>query len=114
MKDYSRNSLSKNLTCKTNQLKLIHNLNQFIIMKPILFVLSAVLVLASSAFEKQLTQYVNPFLGTAPLHDSIDVGYNPPKHWRVWTGLTYPAASLPNAMIQLSPITEWNSGAGYE
>lgn len=64
--------------------------------------------------QKQLTQYVNTFLGTAPLQDSIDCGYNPPEGWRVWAGLTYPGASLPNAMVQLSPITEWRSGAGYE
>ena len=63
---------------------------------------------------EKLTQYVNTFLGTAPLQDSIDCGYNPPKDWRVWAGLTYPGASLPNAMVQLSPITEWHSGAGYE
>ncbi|MCG6190093.1 GH92 family glycosyl hydrolase [Maribellus maritimus] len=85
-------------------------------MKPILFILSTIVVLAScnSLSEKQLTKYVNPFLGTAPLTDSVDVGYNPPKDWRVWAGLTYPGASLPNAMVQLSPITEWHSGAGYE
>lgn len=73
------------------------------------------LVFAScSQSKKRLTQYVNPFLGTAPLQDSIEIGYNPPKDWRVWAGLTYPGASLPNAMVQLSPITEWHSGAGYE
>ncbi|WP_319229279.1 GH92 family glycosyl hydrolase [Draconibacterium orientale] len=63
---------------------------------------------------EKLTHYVNTFLGTAPLQDSIDCGYNPPEDWRVWAGLTYPGASLPNAMVQLSPITEWHSGAGYE
>src|SRR5690606_21249836 len=42
------------------------------------------------------------------------VGYTPPENWRVWAGLTYPGSSLPNAMVQLSPITEWRSGAGYE
>ena len=69
---------------------------------------------ACSQTGKKLTQFVNPFLGTAPLQDSIDCGYNPPRDWRVWAGLTYPGASLPNAMVQLSPITEWHSGAGYE
>ena len=69
---------------------------------------------ACSQTGKKLTQFVNPFLGTAPLQDSIDCGYNPPRDWRVWAGLTYPGASLPNAMVQLSPITEWRSGAGYE
>ncbi len=76
----------------------------------------AILLIFLSCIEspKQLTDYVNPFLGTAPLLDSADIGYKPPKDWRVWAGLTYPGASLPNAMVQLSPITEWRSGAGYE
>jgi len=62
--------------------------------------------------QKPLTDYVNPFLGTAPLTDPADIGFTPP--WRVWAGLTFPGASLPNAMVQLSPITKFGSGAGYE
>lgn len=58
--------------------------------------------------------YVNPFLGTAPLTDPQFIGYTPPEDWRVWAGLTYPGSSLPNAMVQVSPITEFGSGAGYE
>ncbi len=64
--------------------------------------------------QKRLTEYANPLMGTAPLLDSVDIGYTPPKGWRVWSGLTYPGACLPNAMVQLSPITEFGSGAGYE
>lgn len=60
------------------------------------------------------TDYVNTFIGTAPLTDPAIIGYTPPKDWRVWAGLTYPGASLPNAMVQLSPITEFGTGAGYE
>ncbi|WP_321290111.1 GH92 family glycosyl hydrolase [uncultured Sunxiuqinia sp.] len=71
-------------------------------------------LMSCSQSKKTVTQYVNPFVGTAPLQDSVDVGYTPPKDWRVWAGLTYPGSSLPNAMVQLSPITEWRSGAGYE
>ena len=66
----------------------------------------------SLAAEKPLTSYVNPFLGTAPLTNVADIGFVPP--WRVWAGLTFPGASLPNSMVQLSPITEFGSGAGYE
>lgn len=62
--------------------------------------------------EKPLTAYVNPFLGTAALTNVADIGFVPP--WRVWAGLTFPGASLPNAMVQLSPITQFGSGAGYE
>ena len=62
--------------------------------------------------EKGPTDYVNPFLGTAPLTNPADIGFNPP--WRVWAGLVFPGASVPNAMVQLSPITKFGSGAGYE
>src|SRR5580700_5965933 len=62
--------------------------------------------------QKQLVDYVNPFLGTAPLTNSADIGFTPP--WRVWAGLVFPGASVPNAMVQLSPITKFGSGAGYE
>lgn len=60
------------------------------------------------------TRYVNPFIGTAPLTDPKIIGYTPPKDWRVWAGLVYPGSTLPNAMVQLSPVTEYGSGAGYE
>ena len=70
--------------------------------------------------EKEITYvdnpvaYVNPFHGTAPLTNPDLIGYTPPENWRVWAGLTYPGATLPNAMVQLSPITAYGSGAGYE
>ncbi|WEK36362.1 MAG: GH92 family glycosyl hydrolase [Candidatus Pseudobacter hemicellulosilyticus] len=63
---------------------------------------------------KNLTKYVNPFIGTAPLTDSAILGYRLPDGWRSWAGLVFPGSSLPNAMVQLSPITEYGSGAGYE
>jgi predicted alpha-1,2-mannosidase len=71
-------------------------------------------VAGSLQAQGRLTQYVNPFLGTAPLTDSTDIGYQPPKDWRVWAGLTFPGASVPNAMVQLSPITKFHTGAGYQ
>lgn len=74
-------------------------------------VLSFTLTIPMQA-QKRLTEYVNPFLGTAPLTNPADIGFNPP--WRVWAGLVFPGASVPNAMVQLSPITKWHSGAGYE
>ena len=74
----------------------------------------ALLFAAALALKAQtpLTSYVNPLLGTAPLTDEKDIGFKPP--WRVWAGLVFPGASLPNAMVQLSPITKFGSGAGYE
>lgn len=69
---------------------------------------------AEKTNSADLTSYVNPFIGTAPLTDPDIIGYTPPENWRVWAGLVYPGSSLPNAMVQLSPITEYGSGAGYE
>lgn len=68
----------------------------------------------SSVYLSEHTRYVNTLIGTAPLLDPQVIGYTPPKDWRVWAGLVYPGSSLPNAMVQLSPITEFGSGAGYE
>ncbi|KLT63793.1 GH92 family glycosyl hydrolase [Pedobacter sp. BMA] len=64
--------------------------------------------------KNTLTNYVNPFIGTAPLTDPKILGYELPEGWRSWAGLCFPGSSLPNAMVQLSPITEYGSGAGYE
>src|SRR5690349_3233019 len=61
-----------------------------------------------------LTRHVNTFIGTYPLTDPKILGYELPKGWRSWAGLTFPGSALPNAMVQLSPITEYGSGAGYE
>ncbi|MBD1386517.1 glycoside hydrolase family 92 protein [Mucilaginibacter rigui] len=69
---------------------------------------------AKAQQTKSLTKYVNPFIGTAPLNDPKVLGYQLPKGWRSWAGLVYPGSSLPNAMVQLSPITAYGSGAGYQ
>lgn len=61
-----------------------------------------------------LTRYVNTFIGTAPLNDPKILGYELPQGWRSWAGLVFPGSSLPNAMVQLSPITAFGSGAGYQ
>lgn len=69
---------------------------------------------AQSQSKTTFTKYVNTFIGTAPLTDPKILGYELPQGWRSWAGLTFPGSSLPNAMVQLSPITEFGSGAGYE
>jgi predicted alpha-1,2-mannosidase len=75
-----------------------------------------ILLMGSTAIrlgaQKRPVDYVNTFLGTAPLTNPADIGFKPP--WRVWAGLVFPGASVPNAMVQLSPITKFGSGAGYE
>ncbi|MGY4539180.1 putative alpha-1,2-mannosidase [Mucilaginibacter sp. UYNi724] len=69
---------------------------------------------ATNAQTVQYTKYVNTFIGTAPLNDPKILGYELPKDWRSWAGLTFPGSSLPNAMVQLSPMTAYGSGAGYQ
>lgn len=64
--------------------------------------------------EKQLTDYVNPFLGTATLWEPEDLGYTRKIKERTWGGEVYPGTSLPNAMVQLSPVTQYRSGSGYQ
>lgn len=59
-------------------------------------------------------KYVNTLIGSYPLTDPKILGYELPKNWRSWAGLTFPGSSMPNAMVQLSPMTEYGSGAGYE
>jgi predicted alpha-1,2-mannosidase len=78
-----------------------------------------VVLLSSMAAKGQTTtahtKYVNTFIGTSPLTDSAILGYKLPKGWRSWAGLTFPGSSLPNAMVQLSPMTEYReAGSGYE
>jgi predicted alpha-1,2-mannosidase len=79
-----------------------------------LLLLAAAGNFARAQQTKSLTKYVNPFIGTAPLNDPKILGYQLPKDWRSWAGLVYPGSSLPNAMVQLSPITAYGSGAGYQ
>jgi predicted alpha-1,2-mannosidase len=62
--------------------------------------------------QKHLVDLVNPFLGTATLWDSADIGYKPTH--RTWGAEVFPGSSLPNAMVQLSPVTKFRSGSGYQ
>jgi predicted alpha-1,2-mannosidase len=76
------------------------------------------LICAATGLQAQqkpgLGQYVNTFIGSYPLTDPKILGYQLPSDWRSWAGLTFPGSSMPNAMVQLSPMTEYGSGAGYE
>ncbi|MDR1089471.1 MAG: GH92 family glycosyl hydrolase [Prevotella sp.] len=62
--------------------------------------------------NRRLVDYVNPFIGTTTLWDSINLGYNPTR--RAWGAEAYPGASLPNSMVQVTPVTMWRSGSGYQ
>lgn len=81
-----------------------------------LIIISFILLLSSCSSpkekEERLTDYVNPFLGTATLWDKKDLGYTPTR--RAWGAEVYPGSSLPNAMVQASPVTQFRSGAGYQ
>jgi predicted alpha-1,2-mannosidase len=62
--------------------------------------------------KRALTHYANPLFGTATLWDSVDIGYTPTH--RTWGAEVFPGASLPNAMVQVSPVTLFHSGSGYQ
>jgi len=66
----------------------------------------------SAHAQDKLTDFVNPFIGTTTLWDSVDLGYKPTR--RAWGAETYPGASLPNSMVQVTPVTMWKSGSGYQ
>ena len=86
-------------------------------------ILIMVFLIGCSPAPKQLTGYVNPFIGTTTLWDSIDLGYKPSsvpefRHinnpTRAWGGEAFPGATLPNAMVQVTPVTWFGSGSGYQ
>lgn len=78
-------------------------------------ILSSVLALnCTTNSDKPLTRYVNPLLGTATLWEPEDLGYVRTWKERTWGAEVFPGSSLPNAMVQLSPVTQFRSGAGYQ
>jgi len=80
--------------------------------KNLVYIILFSFVALFSQAQKKVTNYVNPFLGTATLWDSIDIGYQPTH--RTWGAEVFPGSSLPNAMVQLSPVTQFRSGSGYQ
>ncbi len=73
-----------------------------------------IILMGCSKTQKTLTEYVNPFLGTATLWEPEDLGYIRKIKSRTWGAETYPGATLPNSMVQLTPVTQFRSGAGYQ
>ncbi len=80
---------------------------------PFLF-MSLLIGCSPKAVKYKYIDQVNPLFGTAPITDPAEIGYTPPEGWRVWAGLVFPGSSLPNAMVQLSPVTAFGTGAGYQ
>lgn len=86
-------------------------------MKKVIAIISAAALLCGCAGEKKektLTDYVNPLLGTATLWKTEDLGYERHQQKRTWGAEAFPGAALPNAMVQLTPVTMWHAGAGYQ
>ena len=82
--------------------------------KHLIALLTVVVLFSCNRPGKQLTDYVNPFLGTATLWEPEDLGYTRKIKERTWGAEVFPGTSLPNAMVQLSPVTQFRSGAGYQ
>ncbi len=79
-----------------------------------IFLFTVVFLIATtcSNAQKPVVDYVNPLLGTATLWDPADLGFVPTH--RTWGAEVFPGSSLPNAMVQLSPVTKFHSGSGYQ
>ena len=81
--------------------------------KNMLWVAMLLQTLICYAQEQRLfVNYVNPLLGTATLWDPKDLGFVPTH--RTWGAEVFPGSSLPNAMVQLTPVTKFHSGSGYQ
>ena len=87
-------------------------------MKKTIAILSLAALLCSCAGKEKavtgLTDYVNPLLGTATLWETEDLGYERHQQKRTWGAEAFPGATLPNAMVQLTPVTMWHAGGGYQ
>ncbi|MGN1256390.1 MAG: glycoside hydrolase family 92 protein, partial [Bacteroidaceae bacterium] len=77
----------------------------------VLFCASLQAQTSNPACNPSLTRYVNPFLGTATLWEPEDLGYTHTETKRAWGAETYPGATLPNAMVQATPVTMYHSGS---
>ena len=80
--------------------------------KVFIFAISLLVLFIGCSNSPKLTGYVNPFLGTATLWDNIDLGYKPTH--RAWGAEVFPGASLPFSMVQVTPVTLFGSGSGYQ
>ncbi len=80
--------------------------------KTFYFIILFLFATIRSQAQKSPVNYVNPLLGTATLTDSADAGFKPTR--RVWGAEVFPGSSVPNAMVQLTPVTQFHSGSGYQ
>lgn len=87
-------------------------MNDLLIHMALAALLAFAFATTAAGAAKRPTEYVNPFLGTATLWDKDDLGFTPTH--RAWGAEVFPGASLPNAMVQVTPVTMWRSGSGYQ
>jgi len=80
--------------------------------KNIILVILLLLIISRSQAQKSPVNYVNPLLGTATLWNPKDLGFVPTH--RTWGAEVFPGSSVPNAMVQLTPVTQFHSGSGYQ
>lgn len=67
-----------------------------------------------SASAGSITDRVDTRLGTTTLWTPEDLGFTHLRDKRPWGGETFPGATTPNGMVQLSPVTKYGSGGGYQ
>lgn len=80
--------------------------------KNLLLIALLLITTAQLQAQKRPVDYVNPLLGTATLWDPKDLGFTPTH--RTWGAEVFPGSSVPNAMVQLTPVTQFHSGSGYQ
>ena len=73
--------------------------------------LSCLLLPASAG---SITDRVETRLGTSTLWTPDDLGFTHLRDKRPWGGETFPGATTPNGMVQLTPVTKYGSGGGYQ
>lgn len=74
-------------------------------MKKLIIAFVTLVFLVNPLFARQLTRWVNPFIGTGAVANSL-------------SGNNYPGATVPFGMVQLSPDTreapDWAQASGYD
>ena len=83
-------------------------------MRRFLSLLFSCFLIITLSYAEGLSTYVNPFMGTTTLWTPEELGFVPKPGERQWGAETFPGAALPNAMVQLTPVTQYRSGSGYQ
>ena len=82
--------------------------------KKALFVIGMFGCWGLTAVAGSITDRVDTRLGTTTLWTPEDLGFHHLRDKRPWGGETFPGATTPNGMVQLSPVTKYGSGGGYQ